>query len=104
MVSPLDGIVAERRPRSARRLGEATRGFVPGADVALKVDSDCLSATRAGGEDVARARVDLSHEVFEGKVTIVVRAVDPATRMFVVEAEIPNRDERLKPGLSPASS
>jgi multidrug efflux pump subunit AcrA (membrane-fusion protein) len=38
-------------------------------------------------------------EVFEGKVVIVVRAVDSATRTFVVEAEIPNRDERLKPGL-----
>ena len=38
-------------------------------------------------------------EVFEGKVTSVVRAVDVATRTFVVEAEIANRDERLKPGL-----
>ena len=49
---------------------------------------------------VVRARVEpYPDEIFEGKVTIVVRAVDSATRTFVVEAEIPNRDERLKPGL-----
>ena len=35
----------------------------------------------------------------DGRVTDVVRVVDPATRTFIVEAEIPNRDERLKPGL-----
>jgi multidrug efflux pump subunit AcrA (membrane-fusion protein) len=49
---------------------------------------------------VVRARVDpYPNEVFEGKVSVVVRAVDSATRTFAVEAEIPNRDERLKPGL-----
>jgi cobalt-zinc-cadmium efflux system membrane fusion protein len=47
-----------------------------------------------------RARVEpYPGEVFEGKVTVVVRAVDRETRTFAVEAEIENRDERLRPGL-----
>jgi multidrug efflux pump subunit AcrA (membrane-fusion protein) len=49
---------------------------------------------------IVRVRVEpYPEEIFEGKVTAVVRAVNRETRTFAVEAEIPNRDERLKPGL-----
>ncbi len=102
MVSPIDGIVAERKTEVGERLGEATVAFVLVQTSPLKVrfrlPERYLAQVERG--QVVRARVDpYPDEVFEGKVTIVVRAVDPATRTFVVEAEIPNRDERLKPGL-----
>ncbi len=38
-------------------------------------------------------------ETFTGTVTTFVQAIDPATRTFTVEAEFPNRDARLRPGL-----
>jgi membrane fusion protein (multidrug efflux system) len=102
MVSPIDGIVAERKTEVGERLGEATVAFVlvqmSPLKVRFRLPERYLAQVERG--QVVRARVDpYPDEVFEGKVTVVVRAVDPTTRTFVVEAEIPNRDERLKPGL-----
>lgn len=37
--------------------------------------------------------------VFEGKVSIVYPTIDPASRTFTVEIQIPNKDEALRPGM-----
>jgi membrane fusion protein (multidrug efflux system) len=102
MVSPIDGIVAERKTDVGERLGEATVAFVivqmSPLKVRFRLPERYMGQVEKG--QLVKARVDpYPNEVFEGKVSIVVRAVDPATRTFAVEAEIPNRDERLKPGL-----
>jgi membrane fusion protein (multidrug efflux system) len=102
MVSPIDGIVAERKTEVGERLGEATVAFVVVQMSPLKVrfrlPERYMGQVEKG--QLVRVRVEpYPDEVFEGKVSIVVRAVDPTTRTFAVEAEIPNRDERLKPGL-----
>jgi membrane fusion protein (multidrug efflux system) len=102
LVSPIDGIVAERRTDVGERLGDNTVAFVVVQISPLKLrfrlPERYLAAVEKG--QVVRARVDpYPGEVFEGRVTVVVRAIDSVNRTFVVEAEIPNRDERLKPGL-----
>lgn len=102
LVSPIDGIVAERRTDVGERLGEATVAFVivqvSPLRVRFRLPERFLASVERG--QVVRTRVDpFPDEIFEGRVTNVVHAVDPSTRTFVVEAEIPNRDERLKPGL-----
>ena len=38
------------------------------------------------------------NDTFRGRIVSVSPAVDQATRTFAVEAELPNRDHRLKPG------
>lgn len=38
-------------------------------------------------------------QVFEGTVSIVYPAIDPASRTFTVEIKIPNKDEALRPGM-----
>jgi membrane fusion protein, multidrug efflux system len=102
MVSPIDGIVAERKTDVGERLGEATVAFVivqvSPLKVRFRLPERHLAQVEKG--QLVRVRVDpYPNEVFEGKVSVVVRVVDPTTRTFAVEAEIPNRDERLKPGL-----
>jgi membrane fusion protein, multidrug efflux system len=102
MVSPIDGIVFERKTDVGERLGEATVAFVivqiSPLKVRFRLPERYLGQVEKG--QLVRTRVDpYPNEVFEGKVSVVVRAVDSATRTFAVEAEIPNRDERLKPGL-----
>lgn len=39
-------------------------------------------------------------EVFEGSVSRIDPAIDAATRTFGVEVVVPNKDERLRPGMS----
>lgn len=38
-------------------------------------------------------------QVFEGTVSIVYPTIDPASRTFTVEVQIPNKDEMLRPGM-----
>jgi membrane fusion protein (multidrug efflux system) len=102
LVSPIDGIVAERMADVGERLGDATVAYVimqvSPLKLRFRLPERHLASVEKG--QIVRARVDpYPDEVFEGKITVVVRAVEAATRTFVVEAEIPNRDERLKPGL-----
>jgi membrane fusion protein (multidrug efflux system) len=102
LVSPIDGIVAERRTDVGERLGDATVAFVivqiSPLKLRFRLPERYLAKVEKG--QIVRARVDpYPDDVFEGRVTVVVRAVDVATRTFVVEALVENRDERLKPGL-----
>jgi membrane fusion protein (multidrug efflux system) len=102
LVSPVDGIVAERRTDVGERLGDSTVAFVVVQISPLKcrfrLPERYLARVQRG--QPVRVRVDpYPNEVFEGEVKVVVHVVDTATRTFVVEAELPNRDERLKPGL-----
>lgn len=38
-------------------------------------------------------------ELFSGKVSTVYPVIDPSTRTFKIELSIPNRDEKLRPGM-----
>jgi membrane fusion protein (multidrug efflux system) len=100
--APLDGVVLERRTDVGERLGEGTVAFVVVQTAPLKlrfrVPERSLGTVRAAA--AVRATVDpYPGETFEGKVSVVVPALDPASRTFVVEAIFPNRDGRLRPGL-----
>jgi membrane fusion protein (multidrug efflux system) len=102
LVSPIDGIVSERRTDVGERLGESSVAFVlvqiSPLKIRFRLPERYLAQVQRG--QIVRARVEpYPDEVFEGKVTAVVRAVDRETRTFAVEAEVENRDERLKPGL-----
>jgi membrane fusion protein (multidrug efflux system) len=99
--SPVDGVVAERRTDVGERLGEGTVAFVVEQTAPLKlrfrVPERYLGAARTGLS--VRAAVDaFPGQAFEGTVSVVGGSVDPQTRTFLVEAEFPNRDRRLRPG------
>jgi len=102
LTSPVDGVVAARRTDVGERLGEGTVAFVVEQTAPLKlrfrVPERYLAAVRVG--QAVKATVDpYPGTEFEGKLSLVGGSVDAATRTFLAEAEFPNRDRRLRPGL-----
>lgn len=100
--APIDGVVAERRTDVGERLGDSSVAFVivqtSPMKLRFRVPERYLAALREG--QTVRATVDpYPGERFEGRVTQVVRVVDPASRTIAVETEFPNRNGRLYPGL-----
>ncbi len=100
--SPIDGVVLEKRVDVGERLSEGTVTFVVVQTAPLKlrfrVPERFLGAAERGAK--VRATVDpYPGETFDGTVSVVVPALDPASRTFAVEALFPNRDGRLRPGL-----
>lgn len=102
LVSPITGVVAERRTDVGERLGEASVAFVVAQTSPIKLrfrlPERYLSSLREG--QTVRATVDpYPGEVFTGRVTQIGGVVDPSTRTVLVETDLPNSDGRLSPGL-----
>jgi RND family efflux transporter MFP subunit len=102
LVSPITGVIAERRTDVGERLGEASVAFVVVQTSPIKLRfrlPERYLANLHNGQTV-RATVDpYPGETFQGKVTQVGGVVDPTTRTVAVETELANRDGRLSPGL-----
>ena len=100
--SPVDGIVAEKRTDVGARLGDGGGAVVVMQLSPLKlrfeVPERYLGRLNLG--DTVTARVDpYPNETFEGRVKTIGGVIDPKTRTMFAEAEFPNRDGRLRPGL-----
>ncbi len=100
--APVDGIIAEKRTEVGARLGEGGVAFVVVQLSPLKlrfsVPERFLGRLNKG--DRVTATVDpYPGEKFEGVVKTVGGVIDPKTRTMFAEAEFPNRDGRLRPGL-----
>jgi len=102
LVSPITGVVAERRTDVGERLGDNSVAFVVAQTSPIKLRfrlPERYLANLREGQPV-RATVDpYPGEVFSGRVTQIGGVVDPSTRTVLVETELPNSDGRLSPGL-----
>jgi len=100
--APIDGVVTERRTDVGERLGDQSVAFVivQTAPLRLRFRMPERYLTSVARGQRVRAIVDIfPNESFEGVVSVVVKAVEAASRTFNVEAEFANRDGRLYPGL-----
>lgn len=101
--APFEGVVMEKKTAAGERLSERMDiAFVLARTSPLKLRFDVperlLTAVKEG--QVVRASVDAyPGETFEGTVDVIGQTIDSATRTFFVEANFPNKDGRLKPGL-----
>ncbi|HSN68318.1 MAG TPA: efflux RND transporter periplasmic adaptor subunit [Thermoanaerobaculia bacterium] len=100
--SPLAGVVSERKTDAGEFLGEGGVAFIVIQTAPLKlrfrVPEKYLGRIRAGQSVVAT--VDpYPGEKFAGTIKTVGGVIDPQTRTLFAEAEFPNRDGRLQPGL-----
>ena len=99
--APVAGAVAERLVQPGEFIKEDT-------PVVTLVQMDPLKLSTAVQEKYAGVIMpgmpveftveSYPKETFHGRIVSVSPAVDQATRTFAVEAELPNRDHRLKPG------
>ncbi len=100
--SPLTGVVAEKKADAGEFLAEGGVAFVVIQTAPLKlrfrVPEKYLGRIRPGQSVVAT--VDpYPGERFGGSIRTVGGVIDPQTRTLFAEAEFPNRDGRLQPGL-----
>ena len=102
LVSPITGVVAERRTDVGEHMGDSSVAFVIAQTSPIKLrfrlPERYLASLRQG--QTVRATVDpYPGEVFTGRVTQIGGVVDPSTRTVLVETDLPNSDGRLSPGL-----
>ena len=100
--SPMTGVVAERRTEVGEHLGEAGVAFVIVQTAPLRlrfsVPERYLGEIRQGQRVTATVE-PYPGETFTGTVQTLGGVIDPANRTFFAEAEFPNTDGRLRPGL-----
>ncbi len=91
----------------AQRMVSAGEYVTAGKPVFALVDADPIKFRAEAPERYAGSihpgqavaiHVEAYAEEFAGKVARIAPRVDPQSRMFLVESEIPNADDRLKPG------
>ena len=103
LVSPLAGVVARRAVKPGEIVSSGTPAFtIVNLDVIrVRVSvSESQIARISRGADAMIAVPALDTTWHRGKVRMVGVAANPETRAFTVEVEVPNREHRLKPGMS----
>lgn len=102
LVSPVTGVVTERRSTAGEHLGNDGVAFVILQTAPLKlrfsVPERYLGAVRSGQSVTAEAD-PYPGESFTGTIQTVGGTIDPQTRTFFAEASFGNADGRLRPGL-----
>jgi multidrug efflux system membrane fusion protein len=102
LVSPLDGIVVERRIEAGSLVGAGSVAFVV-ADLAnVKAVfgvPDSLVHRLTPGQALQVTTEAFPGTMFNGRISAIAPAADAETRVFTVEVTIANRDGRLRPGM-----
>jgi multidrug efflux system membrane fusion protein len=102
LVSPLDGVIVERRIEAGSLVGSGSVGFVVAdlADVkAVFGVPDSLVHRVTPGQALHVTTEAFPGTMFDGRISAIAPAADAETRVFTVEVTIANRDGRLKPGM-----
>ena len=103
VTSPVDGFVGKRSvdPGAMVNTNTAIASVVDISRLRLVVNVVERDLRMVSPGDVADVEVDAyPGEKFTGKIARVAPVLDPATRTAVMEVEIPNGDNKLKPGMS----
>jgi RND family efflux transporter MFP subunit len=102
LVSPLTGVVVERRVEAGTLTGTGVVGFVVARVSPVKVVfgvPDLLVHRITLGTEIDVTTEAFGQTRFRGRVTAISPAADLQSRVFNVEVSVPNGDGRLKPGM-----
>ncbi|MDR1671336.1 MAG: efflux RND transporter periplasmic adaptor subunit [Alistipes sp.] len=101
LFSPIDGVVTQKGEEEGNLFTQTPILEIMQIDrlkVRVNVSEQYYSGVKVGTPVSVSVDI-LTGESFEGKVSLIYPAIDPATRTFTVEVTIPNAKERLKPGM-----
>jgi RND family efflux transporter MFP subunit len=102
LVSPINGIVTSRNYDSGDLYGGAipilTVMQIKPVKVMINISESYFSQIKPGME--VDVYLDIYEgEKFKGKVSLIYPTIDYATRTLPVEISIPNKDEKIRPGM-----
>jgi RND family efflux transporter MFP subunit len=101
LVSPIDGVVTQKLEEEGNLFTSNPILEIMQMDklkVKVNVSEQYFRFVKVGTE--VRLEVDIfPDETFKGSVSLIYPAIDPATRTFTVEVAIPNRSNKLRPGM-----
>jgi RND family efflux transporter MFP subunit len=100
--SPIDGVILRRSVEVGSLAGPSAPAFtvadIRNVKVVFGVPDVMVSRLRLGGRLAIQAEA-IPGETLEGRITRISPSADPNSRVFEVEAALPNRDGRLKVGM-----
>jgi RND family efflux transporter MFP subunit len=105
--APSTGVVLKRNVEVRSLVSAGTVAFVLADTSTVKVLFGVADVTMPHlqlGRPLAVATEAIPGEEFQGRITRIDPSADPTSRTFQIEIEIPNRDNRLKPGMIAAIS
>ena len=100
LVSPTNGVVTARNYDN----GDLATGAIltvmqiQPVKVEVNISESDFTKVKLGMPVYVNVEV-YGDEVFKGKVSLIHPTIDPATRTFVTEINIPNGDNRIRPGM-----
>ena len=102
VVSPIDGVILERKIEVGMLASAGTQAFVLGDVSTVKarfgIPDSMVQAVALG--DAIEVNVDAAGAaIFSGRVTAIAPAADPQSRVFDVEVSIANKNGELRPGM-----
>ncbi|MDR2913040.1 MAG: efflux RND transporter periplasmic adaptor subunit [Alistipes sp.] len=99
--SPIDGVVTQKGEEEGNLFTQNPILEIMQMDrLKVRVNiSEQYYATVGVGTPVAISVDIFPGEAFEGNVSLIYPAIDPATRTFMVEVTIPNSGGKLRPGM-----
>ena len=100
LVSPTNGVVSARNYDNGDLATGAILTVMQIQPVKVEVNISESDFTKVKLGMPVDVNVEVyGNEVFKGKVSLIHPTIDPATRTFVTEINIPNGDNRIRPGM-----
>lgn len=102
LVSPINGVVTARNYDSGDMFGGGlpvlTVEQIAPVKLIINVSEDSFTKIKKGME--AKVKLDVyGDEEFVGRVSLIHPTVDNTTRTFPIEITLPNKDQKVRPGM-----
>lgn len=102
LLSPVTGVVTARNYDNGDMYGGGepvlTVEQITPVKLLINVSETYFTKVKKGAPVSVKLDV-FGDEEFQGKVSLVYPTIDPATRTFQVEIQLPNRDQKVRPGM-----